>query len=314
MNRTRAGASVPVTLLGSPPKGYQPPMTLPLALSGLSDIAADYDVLLCDVWGVIHNGRESWPEACAALTRFNRDHGKVVLISNSPRPAPGMILQMDQLGVPRDAWGAVVTSGDATRVELGKRAPGPAWIIGPDRDWPLYDGLGLEVAGAAADAAFIAVTGMIDDETETPADYRERLSAGVARDLEMICANPDRVVQRGDKLIWCGGALADLYESLGGRVTMAGKPFDPIYELALAEGERLLGRPVDRSRVLCIGDGVITDVLGADKQALDCLFIAQGIHGDTARGPDGRLDPARAADLLKAEATHARYAALDLAW
>jgi ribonucleotide monophosphatase NagD (HAD superfamily) len=95
---------------------------------------------------------------------------------------------------------------------------------------------------------------------------------------------------------------------------MAGKPFDPIYELALAEGERLLGRPVDRSRVLCIGDGVITDVLGADKQALDCLFIAQGIHGDTARGPDGRLDPARAADLLKAEATHARYAALDLAW
>ena len=136
-----------MTLLRPPPKGYQPPMTLPHALSGLSDIAADYDLLLCDVWGVIHNGRESWPEACAALTRFNRDHGKVVLISNSPRPAPGMIQQMDQLGVPRDSWGAVVTSGDATRVELGKRAPGPAWIIGPDRDWPLYEGLGLDVAG-----------------------------------------------------------------------------------------------------------------------------------------------------------------------
>lgn len=289
-------------------------MTLPHALNGLSDIAADYDILLCDVWGVIHNGRESWPAACDALARFNRDHGQVVLISNSPRPAPGMIAQMDALGVPRNAWGAVVTSGDATRVELAKRAPGPAWIIGPDRDGPLYDGLGLTPANGAEDAAFISVTGMVDDEVETPEDYRERLSAGAARGLELICANPDRVVQRGDKLIWCGGALADLYEGLGGRVTMAGKPFGPIYDLALHEAARLLGRPVDRSRVLCIGDGVVTDVLGANKQALDCLFIAQGIHGDAARGPDGRLDPARAADLLKAETTYARYAALDLTW
>lgn len=289
-------------------------MTLPHALSGLSAVAADYDILLCDVWGVIHNGRESWPEACDALARFNRDHGQVVLISNSPRPAPGMIAQMDALGVPRDAWGAVVTSGDATRVELAKRAPGPAWIIGPDRDGPLYDGLGLAAATGAVDAAFISVTGMVDDEVETPEDYRERLSAGSARDLEMICANPDRVVQRGDKLIYCGGALADLYEELGGRVTMAGKPYSPIYDLALHEAAALLGRPVNRSRVLCIGDGVITDVLGANKQALDCLFIAQGIHGDAARGSDGRLDPARAADLLKAETTWARYAALDLTW
>ena len=289
-------------------------MTLPHALTGLGDIAGDYDLLLCDVWGVIHNGRESWPEACAALARFNRDHGQVVLISNSPRPAPGVVTQMDALGVPRDAWRAVVTSGDATRVELARRAPGPVWVIGPERDGPLYDGLGLDSAHGAADAAFISVTGPVDDETETPEDYRERLAAGVARDLEMICANPDRVVQRGDRLIHCGGALADVYEDLGGRVTMAGKPFEPIYDLALAEGERLLGRPVDRARVLCIGDGVVTDVLGAANQKLDCLFIARGIHGDAARGPDGRIDPARAGDLLKAESTFARYAALDLAW
>ena len=238
----------------------------------------------------------------------------MVLISNSPRPSPGMITQMDALGVPRDSWRAVVTSGDATRAELAKRAPGPAWIIGPDRDWPLYEGLGLDVAQGAEDAAFISVTGPINDETETPEDYRERLSAGAGRDLEMICANPDRVVQRGDRLIYCGGSLADLYESLGGRVTMAGKPFGPIYDLAVKEGQALLGRTVDRSRVLCIGDGVVTDVLGANRQALDCLFIAQGIHGDAARGPDGRLNPARAADLLKAETTYARYAALDLVW
>lgn len=294
-------------------------MTLPHALSGLGAVAGDYDILLCDVWGVIHNGRERFPAACEALTRFNQQGGPngakhVVLISNSPRPASDVVAQLDRLGVPRDSWKAFVTSGDATRAELSRRAPGPAWIIGPDRDWPLYEGLNLDLAQGAGDAAFISVTGPVDDETETPEDYRERLAAGAARDLELICANPDRVVQRGDRLIYCGGALADLYESLGGRVTMVGKPYGPIYELAVREGERLLERPVNRARVLCIGDGVATDVLGANRQALDCLFIAQGIHGDAARGPDGRLDESRAAELLRAETTYARYAMLDLAW
>jgi HAD superfamily hydrolase (TIGR01459 family) len=289
-------------------------MTLPHPLPRLGAVAGDYDILLCDVWGVIHNGRESWPAPCEALARFNREGGHVVLISNSPRPAKDVIAQLDGLGVPREAWKAFVTSGDATRAELSKRAPGPALILGPERDWPLYAGLGLDVVEDAASAAFLSVTGLVDDETETPEDYRERLSAAAARDLELICANPDRVVQRGDKLIYCGGSLADLYESLGGRVTMAGKPYGPIYDLALKEAEMLLGGPVDRSRVLCIGDGVVTDVMGANAQALDCLFIAQGIHGDQAKGPDGALDPARAADLLKAETTYARYAALELAW
>ena len=294
-------------------------MTLPHPLPHLAAVAGDYDILLCDVWGVIHNGRESWPDACEALARFNREPGPngprhVVLISNSPRPASDVVAQLDALGVPRESWHAFVTSGDATRMELARRAPGPAWIIGPGRDWPLYEGLGLATAHGAADAAFISVTGPDDDTVETPEDYRERLTPAVARDLELICANPDRVVQRGDQLIYCGGALADLYDSMGGRVTMAGKPFGPIYALAMAEAERLLGAPVNRARVLCIGDGVITDVRGANQQALDCLFIAQGIHGDAARGPDGNLDPARAADLLKAETTFARYAALDLAW
>lgn len=289
-------------------------MTLPHALPHLGAVAGDYDILLCDVWGVIHNGRESWPGPCEALARFNREGGHVVLISNSPRPAKDVIAQLDGLGVPREAWKAFVTSGDATRAELAKRAPGPALILGPDRDFPLYAGLGLDVADDAASAAFLSVTGLIDDETETPEDYRERLTEAAARDLELICANPDRVVQRGDKLIYCGGSLADLYESLGGRVTMAGKPYGPIYDLALKEAATLLGGPVDRSRVLCIGDGVVTDVMGANAQALDCLFIAQGIHGDQAKGPDGTLDPARAADLLKAETTYARYAALELAW
>jgi len=289
-------------------------MTLPRALPHLGDIAADYDILLCDVWGVIHNGRESWPGPCEALARFNREGGHVVLISNSPRPASDVVAQLDGLGVPRDSWKAFVTSGDATRAELARRAPGPAWIVGPERDAPLYEGLGLERASSAAEAAFISVTGPVDDTVETPEDYRERFAVGAARDLELICANPDRVVQRGDKLIYCGGSLADLYASQGGRVVMAGKPYAPIYDLALKEAEGLLGRPVDRSRVLCIGDGVVTDVMGANAQGLDCLFIAQGIHGDQARGEDGDLDPARAGALLKAETAYARYAALELNW
>ena len=289
-------------------------MTLPHPLPRLSAVADDYDILLCDVWGVIHNGRESWPEACEALTKFNEKGGHVVLISNSPRPSSDVVAQLDALGVPRSAWKAFVTSGDATRAALARRAPGPAWIIGPDRDFVLYEGLNLTSAHDASDAAFLSVTGLFDDATETPEDYRERLIPAVERDLELICANPDRIVQKGDSIIYCGGAIADLYESMGGRVIMAGKPFGPIHELALREAQTLMGRPVDRSRVLCIGDGVITDVLGAAEQALDCLFIAQGIHGDAAKGPDGTLDPALAGELLRAETTFARYAALELAW
>lgn len=283
---------------------------LPAGLSALRD---RYDVLLCDVWGVIHNGRESFPEACAALARWRAEVGPVVLISNSPRPSKDVVAQLDGLGVPREAWSAFVTSGDATRALLAPRAPGPALKIGPDRDWPLYDGLGVTF-GPVGEATFVAVTGPNNDEVETPEDYRASLTAAAARGIPLICANPDRVVQRGDKLIYCGGALADLYETLGGEVLMAGKPFTPIYELSLAEGEALLGKPLDRKRVLCIGDGVVTDVKGANDHALDCLFIAKGIHGVKALGADGRLDAAKVAGLLDEEGVTAAHAMADLVW
>ncbi|HEY0053471.1 MAG TPA: TIGR01459 family HAD-type hydrolase, partial [Caulobacteraceae bacterium] len=212
------------------------------------------------------------------------------------------------------AWSGFVTSGDATRAELARRAPGPAWALGPERDAPLYAGLGLELVDSPLEAAFLSCTGLIDDETETPEDYRGQLARAAARDLEMICANPDRVVQRGDKMVFCSGALADVYESLGGRVTMAGKPYPPIYTLALDEASRLLDRPVDRRRVLCVGDGIPTDVKGANNQGLDLLFVAAGIHGEEARGDDGALDPARVTALLERESASATYAMLDLAW
>ncbi|MFZ5671181.1 MAG: TIGR01459 family HAD-type hydrolase [Pseudomonadota bacterium] len=281
--------------------------------NGLSELANDYDVLFSDVWGVIHNGRESFAEACAALARFRAGRGPVVLISNSPRPSHDVVDQLDRLGVPREAWSAFVTSGDATRALLADRAPGPAWTIGPARDAPLYEGLGLRFADAG-EAAFIACTGPYDDEVETPEDYRERLAGPAARGLTMICANPDRVVQRGSRLIYCGGALADLYRELGGPVLMAGKPYAPIYEACLSQAERLLGGPVDPARVLCIGDGVHTDVQGAEDQGLDCLFVARGIHGEAAMGPDGRLSAAGVEALLAAEGVKAKYAMADLVW
>src|SRR4051794_16894192 len=189
-------------------------MSLPATPAGLGEIAERYDVLLCDVWGVVHNGRESFRGACEALVRFRRERGPVILISNAPRPYGPVIEQLDGLGVPREAWSRIVTSGDATRALLAERAPGPVWKLGPDRDWPLYAGIHLEVSDLDH-AAFISCTGPFDDEAEEPGDYRERFVGAVARGLEMICANPDIVVQRGNKLVYCGGALAQLYETLG---------------------------------------------------------------------------------------------------
>jgi HAD superfamily hydrolase (TIGR01459 family) len=246
------------------------------------------------------------------MARFRESCGPVVLITNAPRPREPILEQLDGLRVPRAAWSSVVTSGDATRALIAARAPGAVFKLGPDRDWPLYAGLDVEGADLA-EAAFICCTGPFDDERETPEDYRERFVGAVARDLEFICANPDIVVQRGDTLIYCAGALAQLYASLGGRVLMAGKPYPAIYDLALAEAEGHLGRPVDRSRVLCVGDGLPTDIRGANAQGLDVLFVANGIHGGEAVGSDG-LNAAAVADLVRQEGLSARWALADLVW
>ncbi|MDP8916281.1 MAG: TIGR01459 family HAD-type hydrolase [Pseudomonadota bacterium] len=277
----------------------------PQLVSGLSEIASRYDAVLCDIWGVVHNGRAAHQEACEALVRFRETGRPVVLISNAPRRSSAVIGQLDGLGVPREAWSGVVTSGDATRSALQERSPGPVWAIGPERDATLYEGLDLRFSGAE-EAAFICCTGLYDDRTETGEDYRERLREPARRGLELICANPDRVVQIGDRLIPCAGAIADVYEELGGTVIMEGKPYAPIYDLALAA----LG-PVDPSRVLAIGDAVATDVLGANNRKLDCLFVAEGIHGEDLNG--GR-DPEAARALLAARGAHAAFLAPRLAW
>jgi HAD superfamily hydrolase (TIGR01459 family) len=289
-------------------------MSPPEIITGLSAVADRYDVVLCDVWGVIHNGRESFTAACDALVRFRERRGPVVLISNAPRPSHAVLSQLEALGVPREAWSAFVTSGDATRALLSDRAPGAVWAIGTEADKPLYDGLDLTFAGPD-DAAFISCTGLEDDEAQTPEDYRASLAVAAERKLPMICANPDRRVHRGTKLIWCAGGLADLYEALGGGpVVMAGKPYAAIYDLALREARSLSGGDLDRRRVLCIGDGGQTDLLGANNQDLDVLFVAGGLHGERVLNAEGGLEAGRLSDWLAGAGVSAASAIQALVW
>ncbi|MBI3439409.1 MAG: TIGR01459 family HAD-type hydrolase [Proteobacteria bacterium] len=263
-----------------------------------------YDAVFCDVWGVVHNGRSAFADACTALTRFREAGKHVVMLTNIPKPRGPIPGQFDRLGVPRSAWDVIVTSGDAIRAELAARAPGPMYKIGPAHDHTLWEGLGLAQA-PLTDATFVAISGLNSDD-ETPQDYAEVLQQAHARDLELLSANPDIVVRHGDKLVWCAGAIARDYEALGGRVVMAGKPHAPIYALAYRELESVAGRAVDKARILCIGDGPGTDVAGANAQGLDCLFIAAGIHGESLWS-DGRLDPAKAEQTLAAEKVRAKF-------
>ena len=280
-------------------------------LSNLDAVLEKYDALLCDIWGVIHNGRTAYAAAAAALERARAAGKHVVLISNVPKPNEVIPPQLDRYGVPCTAWDKIVTSGDAIRAELVLRAPGPMYKIGPAYDRDLWAGLGLSFSELGG-ATFMGISGLNDDRVETPADYADVLREARARDLDLLCANPDIVVQAGDKLLWCAGAIARDYEALGGRVIMAGKPFSPIYDLAYRELERLTGKPADKSRLLAIGDGVPTDLKGANEQGVDVLFIASGMHGEKLKTGDA-VDPVKVDAALAAENAQAAYVMAALA-
>lgn len=253
------------------------PMTAPLRIvPRLEEATAGYSAILCDVWGVVHNGVRHFAAAAAALGRA-RDAGiPVVMVTNSPRLNGEVAAQMDALGVPRSAWDRIVTSGDVTR-RLIAEGPRRVFHIGPDRDLTLYDGLDVDLV-EEFEASAAVCTGLFDDDTETPQEYTELLRRLRARNLPFICANPDIAVERGEKMIWCAGALARDYGQLGGRTLVAGKPHAPIYEAALASASELLDRPLERSKVLAIGDGMLTDVKGASDNGLDVLYISGGVH------------------------------------
>lgn len=279
-------------------------------IRSVRELAGRYDAVLCDVWGVIHDGRDLFPGVVEVLRELRAQGSVVVLLTNVPRPAAAIEPALEQLGMPRDAWDAIVTSGDAIRVELARRSPGPMVLIGRDTDAALWDGLGLELSDVGS-ARFAAVAGLRTAE-ERPADYAGVLGEVRARDLELVCANPDVQVQVGNRLQWAAGAVAQEYARLGGRVVQAGKPHAAIYQRAREAVERIAHRPVPTSRILAIGDGITTDILGANRAGVDSVFIGTGMHG-TSLLTNGYLDMAHAEEALRAAGAVATYAMTRLA-
>lgn len=283
-------------------------MTAPQFPAGLSGLARHYDTILCDVWGVIHNGRAAFAEACDALVKFRAQGGQVSLITNAPVPEAQVVRYFEPLGVPKAAFDLCVSSGDATRAELAAHPDRSVWRMGGDEGWEhdrfLYDGLGLTfIDNDSAD--LLLCIGLRDQVNDQPEDYRVELGRAVAKGLPMLCANPDKQVRVGGKLYWCAGALASIYEDLGGQVIYPGKPYAPIYQLAIARLAEMKATP---QRILCIGDSPATDVRGARLQGFDSLYVGTGLK---QHGADFE---AEVTDLLADYGEQATYAMTGLRW
>ena len=262
----------------------------------LRDLIDGKEVVLSDIWGVVHNGLESFPEACEALRHYRGRGGTVILITNAPRPADSVQRQLRKLGVADDTYDAIVSSGDLTRHYVADHPGRKVFRLGPERDNSIYRGLNPLLA-PLEDCDYIVCTGLIDDETESAEDYREMMLKARERGLTLICANPDIVVERGDRLIYCAGAIAELYRELGGEVIFYGKPHRPIYERAIALAARRRNHDITLDRVLAIGDSVRTDVAGAHGFGIDCLFVTRGIHSEEFEGVD-QFDPVSVKELF----------------
>src|SRR6266851_4170830 len=276
-----------------------------MLLRRFATLASGYDV--------VHNGVAATPEACDALARFRGGGGTVVLITNAPRPGEVLArLTLDRLGVPRAAYDGIVSSGDVTHALIAARAGQRVFHVGPKRDLPIFEGLDAPVAPLES-ADYVVCSGLIDDTVETPQDYHELIERMRARALPMICANPDVVVERGDTLVYCAGAIADLYGAAGGEVIYAGKPYRPIYEQALAIAAAARGKPAAPDRVLAIGDSVRTDLKGAAAFGIDCLFVTAGIHAEEL-GTRDNPDAATLGDIFAAAGLFPKAVMHRLAW
>lgn len=283
-------------------------------LPSLDAIAADYSVLFCDLWGCLHDGRRVFPAAVAALERFRARGGVVVLLTNSPRPSHGVADQVLALGAPRMAWDLIVSSGDAAQSALAAGLFGRrVHHIGPERDIAFFQdaqGKPFDIARVPLEEAEgIVCTGLFDDRRETPEDYRATLLAARLRGLRLLCANPDIVVDVGETRLYCAGAIAKAYSDAGGESVYFGKPHPPIYALARQRLAERLGQDVASDDILCIGDGIGTDILGAMGENLDAVFVTGGIAAaETATSPAAGPDPARLDAFLAQARLAPRYA------
>ena len=263
---------------------------MPPLIPHFSTLVPDYDALLCDVWGVVHNGIAAFPHACDALMRARARGAIVILITNAPRQSEVVARQLDKLHVPVETYDGIVSSGDVTRAVIEARPGQSVCHIGPERDRSIFTGVDVRLAPLER-ADYVVCSGLDNDDVETPEHYRARLETMLARKLFMVCGNPDAVVERGDRLVYCAGSIADLYATMGGEVLYAGKPYRPIYDLALAKAQAAAGHKIAASRVLAIGDSVRTDLKGARTIGVDFLFVTSGIHAEELGGrerPDSK--------------------------
>ncbi|MGE3918501.1 MAG: TIGR01459 family HAD-type hydrolase [Hyphomicrobiaceae bacterium] len=281
----------------------------PTIADGIAPLAQGIEAWISDIWGVLHDGLAAFPGAGAACARFREAGGTVVLVTNAPRPAAAVARMLDRLGVPRAGWDAIVTSGDVSRGILADYAGRCVHHMGPPRDAGILDGLDVRLGGPD-EAEVVLCTGLLDDERETPEDYRSVLERLARRAVPLVCANPDLMVERGPRLVPCAGSLAEIYRLLGGPVLFAGKPYPAIYAEAYAEIERARGTRLPKERMLAIGDGMRTDVEGAGREGLRCVFIASALHIDDRRS----FDAGHLAELFAGHAYPPAVAMRALRW
>ncbi|MEQ9639514.1 MAG: TIGR01459 family HAD-type hydrolase [Alphaproteobacteria bacterium] len=285
---------------------------------GLRELAPGYDAVLCDLWGAVHDGIEPYPGAIDCLHAIRAAGVKVMLLSNAPRPSSevGQWLA-DNIGVPTDAYDGVLTSGDATIAALNQRddaehaAIGQRYFdLGPSRNKTLHEAITGAEPAPFEQAEFILCSGLYNDETDKPEDYRETLAQAVARGMALVCVNPDRVVNRGERLVPCAGAIAEYYENLGGKTLYHGKPWPSVYDRAL----RAMG--VEKPRALMVGDGLQTDIEGARRYGIDSVWIAGGIHAADVgfKAGDAHLDGAKVAAFCAEKNQAPTYAVPALVW
>ena len=271
-------------------------------IDSLAEIAHSYDALFVDLWGCVHNGIAPFADAVAALQAYKAGGGIVVLLTNAPRPREWVKQQLDRLGLPADAYNEITTSGDAAQIALAAGVVGrKIYHIGPDYDLNFFsDENGpIDVQRVPlAEAEGIVCTGLFDDRTETPDDYRLIILDAKLRGLKLLCANPDIVVDYGDKRVYCAGAIAEAYTAAGGTSLYFGKPHSPIYELAYTRLAAIAGRRIDSDRILCIGDGINTDIRGGVAEDLDTLFITGGLSATEISESDGKPNTEELAEFI----------------
>lgn len=282
-------------------------------IKAFAEISGQYEAIFCDLWGCLHNGKAAFPQAVAALQEFRASGGIVVLLTNAPRPSFGLKDQLERLGVARDAYDLVVSSGDAAQAavragDFGKKI----YHIGPERDLIFFEdenghSLGVERV-CLEDAQGIICTGLFDDRSETPDDYRHTILTGVNRGLPLLCANPDIIVDVGETRIFCAGAIAQAYAEAGGDARYYGKPHAPIYELARQRMTVLTGRDIERTAILAIGDGIATDIPGALGEGIDGLFITGGLAAEETGTTQDAPDADKLATFLDNHEMSAPYA------